>query len=166
MDIFIYILIGVLSRILPHPANFTAVGGLAVFGGSKLPLKKALFITIASMFLADIVIGFHTTMWATYLGMTGAVLIGRMIAQNKSLRHILGASMISSIFFFIITNFGVWMAWQNMYPKTISGLIECYVAAIPFFRNSIIGDLVYTTIFSLSYGIVVSFKFKEVKHLA
>jgi hypothetical protein len=155
MDVLIYILIGVLSRILPHPANFTAVGGLAVFGGLKLPLKKALLVTFFTMLFADIVIGFHSAMWATYLGMIAAVGIGHIFArQSGGLGNSVIAAMISSVFFFIITNFAVWAGWQTMYPRNISGLIECYIAAIPFFRNSILGDIVYTTIFVMIYDLL------------
>ena len=154
MDMIVYILIGIASRFLPHPANFTAVGGLAVFGGSRLPTSKALSITFITMLVSDLFLGFHSAMWATYLGMFLAVVIGKIIAHNGDLINSAKASLLSSVIFYLITNFAVWWGWQTMYPKNISGVLECYIAAIPFFRNSILGDLFYVFMFQLVYGIV------------
>lgn len=73
-------------------------------------------------------------------------LIGLWLKKHKRVGFILGSSLFSSILFFIITNFGVWAPSSNWYPHTLNGLIECYTLAVPFFRNTILGDLGYTVI--------------------
>ena len=78
---------------------------------------------------------------------------------------IFGAAILSSVLFFIVTNFGVWLTGGGwFYPKTLQGLIECYTLAIPFFRNSLAGDLVYTgVLFSLFELSVYSLRLLEKK---
>jgi hypothetical protein len=159
---FFMISIGVLSRLLPHPANMTAVGALALFGGAKFDAKKAVLATLAVMLISDIVIGFHSLMWATYGSMVLAVLIGRWIGRKGKVRRIIGGTLLSSLVFFIITNFAVWAA-TPLYAKTMNGLITCYVMAIPFFRNSLVGDCLYSFLFFWGYeyvhGIVTKNKY-------
>lgn len=157
LDLVVYVFIGVMSRLLPHPANFTAVGGLAVFAGTRLNLGKSIAITILTMFLSDLVLGFHGVMYATYGGMLSAVLIGKLLGRQDWL-GLVRAALLSAVWFFILTNFAVWVGPQTMYPKTGAGLVECYIAALPFFRNSLIGDMVYVSVFGLIYEIVFSGK--------
>jgi hypothetical protein len=160
MEELLIITVGVLSRLLPHPANMTAVGGIALFSGAKFETKKAIFLTLSTMFFSDLVIGFHSLMWATYGGMFLAVIVGTWIGKSPRVSRLLGGVFLSSVIFFIITNFAVWVA-TPLYPKTVSGLIDCYVMALPFFRNSIAGDLVYTVVFYYGFTSAVSF----IKHI-
>ena len=145
METVLLIFIGVLSRLLPHPANMTAIGGVAIYSGAKLDTKKALVITLVSMFFSDVVIGFHSLMWATYGSLIVAVLIGKWISSRANTQRVVGGTLVSSLIFFIITNFAVW-ATTPLYAKTLSGFIDCYIMALPFFRNSLAGDMGYSLI--------------------
>lgn len=154
MDTLILVALGVLSRLSPHPANMTAIGGLALLSGAKFSPVKALAIIFFSMFISDIFKGFHPVMWATYGSLALTIIIGWSIRKSNTIPVVAGATLISSFLFFLITNFAVWVIPGSMYPKTITGLMESYVMALPFFRNSIIGDILYTTIFFVGYELV------------
>jgi hypothetical protein len=152
---FILIAIGVLSRLLPHAPNMTAVGAVAFFSGAKFDSRKAVLATLAIMLISDMCIGFHSLMWATYGSMILAVFMGRWIGQKRGMGRIVGGVFVSSLIFFIITNFTVW-ATTPLYPKTIDGLITCYVMALPFFRNSIVGDMIFSFLFFFGYEYIVA----------
>ncbi len=158
MNIALLIFLGVLSRLVPHPANVTAVGGLAIFSGARLETKKAVVVTMGTMLLSDIVLGFHSVMWATYGSLLLAVLLGKLVQNKRSIGWIVGATLTSSILFYLITNFAVWFIPGSMYPKTLNGLVESYVMALPFFRNSVIGDLGYSIMFFSAYELVMKYK--------
>jgi hypothetical protein len=134
MELLFFIFIGIVSRLLPHPANVTAVGAVAIFTGAKFNTKNAILATLVTMFISDMVIGFHSLMWATYGSMVFAVVVGRWIGRRKKVSRIIGGTLLSSLIFFVITNFAVW-ATTPLYTKTIDGLIACFVMALPFFLN-------------------------------
>lgn len=157
MDTVLLIIIGVISRLAPHPANVTAVGALAVFSGAKYGKTKALVITIGTMFLSDIVLGFHAVMWATYGGFALSVLLANLLLRKQSVIRIAGVSLASSVLFYLVTNFAVWYIPGSMYPKTFAGLMDSYIMALPFFRNSLLGDFSYTAIFFGGYALVKQF---------
>ena len=142
------ILLAVVTRLIPHAPNFSPIGGLALFSGANFKNKFSFLIPILAMIISDIFLGFHKTIPYVYLSFFIIFLIGRSI-KNYKWKSLLSASLISSIIFFIITNFGVWLNF-NMYPKTVDGLIQCYIMGIPFFRNTLISDLFYS--FSFFYG--------------
>jgi hypothetical protein len=130
-----------LARVLPHPVNVTPVAAIALFAGATLPRGfLAFLIPLAAMFVADLIIGFHSTMLFVYAGMVITVALGMLLQNKQRPLNIAGASLVSSVVFFILTNFGVWMM-QDIYPHDASGLLQSYVAALPFFTNSILGDL-------------------------
>lgn len=158
MNALLLIIIGVLSRLVPHPANVTAVGGLAIFSGARLGVKKAMFITIAVMVISDWVLGFHSVMWATYGSMLAAVMLGRYVGKSRSIVRIAGLTLSSSVIFYLMTNFAVWAAPGSMYPHTAVGLFDSYIMALPFFRNSLIGDMCYTAMFFGAYEWVAARK--------
>jgi len=155
MNSILFIIIGVASRLFPHPANFTAVGALALFISARFGIKKSLVAVFITMLIADAVKGFHSVMWATYGSLFLGMIIGRFLKEKKG-SWILGGNLLSSILFFIITNFAVWLTPNFMYAKTFSGLMECYALAIPFFRNSLMADLLYSFIFFGSYDFLIS----------
>jgi hypothetical protein len=158
MDTLLLVIIGVLSRLAPHPANVTAVGALAVFSGSKYNTTKALGITVGTMLVSDAVVGFHAVMWATYGSLAFSVLLARVFLRKQSIIRIAGITLASSIIFYLVTNFAVWVVPGSMYPKTLSGLIESYIMALPFFRNSLIGDISYSAIFFGSYALMKAWR--------
>lgn len=148
------LLIAIAGRLIPHAPNFTPVTAMALFGGATLNNKRLAYILpIVAMFLSDLIIGFHNTMWAVYLAFIATVYIGTKINGNIKPLTVITASVASSALFFIVTNFAVWLG-SNFYPQNIYGLIECYVAAIPFFNNGLLGDLFYSgilfTVFALA----------------
>ena len=145
---------------MPHLPNMTAVGATTLFTGAKFGTKKSIIILFTSMLIVDCVKGLHSVMWATYGSLVLAVIIGGWVGRKQSIVRIVGGTLISSIVFFLITNFAVWLAPNFMYQKTIAGLVECYVMAIPFFRSSLIGDLTYISIFFGGYELVSYLKKK------
>lgn len=161
MEYIIFIIIGVLSRLLPHLPNMTAVGATSLFMGAKYGVKKSIIVLFTTMLIADSVKGLHSVMWATYGSLFLTILIGKFIASKQNTRWIIGGAFLSSVLFFIITNFAVWLAPNFMYEKTISGLLACYTMAIPFFRNSIVGDMVYTALFFGGFELVRLIKYKH-----
>ncbi len=137
------ILAAAFTRLIPHWPNFTAIGAVALFGGAYFNKKYLSFtVPFIALFITDLILGFHSTMWAVYLSFALIVVIGfNLRSQRKPLN--VGVSAVSaSVLFFIITNFAVWLS-SPMYPPTIAGLIESYVLAIPFFHYTLLGDLFY-----------------------
>ena len=153
-----FIIIGAVSRLVPHPPNFAPIAAMALFGGVYLNKKQALTLPIAAMVLSDLFLGFDSVPMrlSVYSSFLLAVFVGFWIKNHKNSKHIIFASLLSSIFFFVITNFAVW-AFTNMYPKNITGIFEAYFYAIPFFRNTILGDLFYSGAFFGGYEFVKKF---------
>jgi hypothetical protein len=159
-EIPVLIFIGILSRLVPHLPNMTPVGALAIFSGTQYGFKKAFMITTITMLVTDLVIGLHGVMWGTYGSLFVAILLSRLIAGHKNIVTIAGVAATSSVVFFIFTNFAVWLLPHSMYPKTAIGLLECYIMALPFFRNSLIGDFFYTAVFFSGLEAVRAIKVK------
>jgi len=133
-----------LTRLLPHPANFSPVAAIALVGGVYFERKTGLVIPLLALLISDIFLGFHATMPFVYGSFIITWLIGIWLKSHKRPLLIIGGVALSSVIFFLITNFGVWLTGGGWYyPKTLSGLIECYIMAIPFFRNSFLGDFIY-----------------------
>ena len=139
-----------LSRIFPHPPNFTPILALAIFGGAFLPNKKtALFLPISTMFLSDLIIGFHSQIYAVYVAIIILSLLGNMI-KTKNIKNLAITGFAGSLIFFMITNFSVWLSGV-LYPLTIDGLLQCYIMAIPFFHNTLISTLLFLGILFFGY---------------
>jgi len=148
------IVFAALLRILPHPPNVTPIAAMALFGGVYLDKKYALVFPLAAMFLADIFLGFHQTMLFVYGSFMLTGLIGIYLRKRKSLSRIFVASISASVLFFLITNFGVWLTGA-LYPKTPAGLLEAYYLGLPFFRNTLLGDLLYMLLLFGGYEAVL-----------
>ena len=138
------ILAAAFSRLLPHPANVAPIAALALVGGVYLDKRYALLVPIAALLITDWIIGFYPILFFVYGSFVAIGFVGLWLKSHKKPLPVFGATLLSSVLFFVVTNFGVWMVGPEMYPKTWGGLMECYVAAIPFFRNTVLGDLVYT----------------------
>jgi hypothetical protein len=140
------ILIAAVLRLVPHPPNFTPIGAMALFSGAYLGRRPLAFAApLGAMLLSDAVLGFYSGMWITYLAVALIVLVGWIALSRVSVLRVAGAALASSIVFFLVSNFGTW-ALSGMYPHTGAGLVGCYVAAIPFFQNTLAGDLFYATL--------------------
>jgi hypothetical protein len=160
--IAIVIFIAALSRILPHPPNFTPIAAIALFGGSCFKNKKMGFIiSLLAMFVSDLIIGFHNTMPYVYVSFILISLIGNQMQSNKKPENIIFYSLISSLLFFMLTNFGVWAS--GGFEAGMNGLLNTYLIAIPFyessvfgsfFLNTILGDLFYCGILFGSFQVV------------
>jgi hypothetical protein len=140
----VLILLAAASRLVPHPYNFSPIDGLALFSGAIFARKKifAFLIPMIALFLGDLILGFHETMVYIYAAVGLMAFLGRRLGENPKVSSILQYSLLSSVLFFAITNFGVWMS-SNLYPHTSAGLGECFIAALPFFHWTVIGDLFF-----------------------
>jgi len=162
------ITLGLAARLLPHPANFTPISAIALFAALYLPRKYSLILPILAMFVSDVFIGFYSLpiMIAVYASFIIMSLIGLLVRKNnhaspagKKILNIFSGTLAGAIIFFLITNFAVW-AFGTMYSHNFSGLLDSYIAAIPFFRNSLLGDLFYCGIMIGGYEFVLSLKTK------
>ena len=133
-------------RLVPHLPNFTPIGAMALFGGAYFGKRWLAFVApIAAMLLSDAIIGFHSGMLFVYASVALIVLLGQLALSRRTVLRVGAAALASSVLFFVITNFGTWLL-SGMYPMTLSGLAACYVAAIPFFQNTVAGDLFYSAL--------------------
>jgi len=147
-----FVFIAILSRLLPHLPNFTAVTATALFAGRHFKNRVLAFaVPLLVMMISDLILGFYTISWFVYASFAAVVFLGQW-SQKMNVLTVLT----SSFAFFIISNFGVWLLG---YPLTLEGFLACYTAAIPFFRNAVLGDL-----FSASI-LYYSFKWVEGRYL-
>ena len=146
------VLLGALSRLLPHPPNFVALGALALFSGARLPRRWAAAVPLAAMALSDLFLDFGTgrkalglvrvTVYATFAAI---VPLGRAAATAARAPRLAALSVAGSLFFFSTSNLAVWVS-GGLYPRTSAGLALCYVAAIPFLWNTLAADLTGTAV--------------------
>jgi hypothetical protein len=142
----ILILAAALSRLIPHPYNFAPITAIALFGGANFSKKAwAFLIPLGALFISDLIIGFYPEMAVVYGTALVIVCMGFWVRKHRSVGSIAGATVAGSIFFFLTTNFAVW-ALQDIYPRTLQGLATCFTMALPFFRNTLTGDLFYTAV--------------------
>lgn len=133
-------------RLVPHPPNFSPIAAMALFGGAYMPKRALAFVApFAALLLSDAVLGFYAGMNFVYFSFALTVLIGWAIASRKTPLTIGAAALASSVLFFVVTNFGMWL-FSGFYPLTGEGLVTCYVAAIPFFQNTLVGDLFFAAL--------------------
>nr|WP_108975476.1 DUF6580 family putative transport protein [Leptospira ryugenii] len=138
------VLVAAASRLLPHPPNFTPILAVSLFAGAYIvPRKWAFLVPVVAMFLSDLVIGLHELLPLVYLCMMLSVFLGSHLGQKPKLTSTFGLSVLSSVFFFFVTNLAVWLT-SGMYSLDWIGFISCFTLALPFFQNSIVGDLFFT----------------------
>jgi hypothetical protein len=140
------VLLAALSRLLPHPTNFTPIAAIALFGGACFAKRwQAFFVPLAALFLGDLVLGFHILMPVVYGSFALEVCLGLWLRRRRKLLPVASAALAGSVMFFVVWNFGFW-ALGGSYPMTPVGLLACYIAGIPFFGNELLGDAVYCTV--------------------
>ena len=149
------VLIGVSLRLLPHPPNFVPIIAIALFAGVYLSKRIAFVLPMIAMIISDIFIGYYqfSLMAAVYGSFLICVILGFWLKKHKKWYTIGGSTILGAVLFFLITNFAVW-ALTPWYAKTFSGLIQCYFMALPFFRNTLLGDLFYVTLFFGAYELI------------
>jgi hypothetical protein len=148
---YLFIVIAVAMRFLPHPFHFTPVGAALLFFGAYRP-RRELWVPVALLAASDVLLnrfvyGYRlqpdqVIIWAWYAAI---VAVGLLLAKRVSPLRVTGAALSASVSFFLLSNFAVWVGY-SMYPKTWEGLTACYVAAIPFFRNTVASDLVFSAV--------------------
>lgn len=140
----ILILAAAMSRLLPHPVNVSPIAAMALAGGVYLDKRFALLAPLVALFVSDLFLGFHNTILFVYGSFALIGILGLWLRSHKKVLPVFGTTVLGSVIFFVLTNFGVWLTGSGLnYPKTLQGLVECYGMAIPFFRNTVVGDLVY-----------------------
>lgn len=160
--LYLYVLAAIVLRVLPHPWNMTPLGAMFLFSGANFRSQRdSLLIPLAALVVSDYAVihflyggkysWFSPYTWAGFL-LVG--IIGWTLRRNSRWTRIALASLAGSAVFFLVSNFGVWAGWK-LYPPTFAGLVDCYVAALPFFRNSVLGDLAYAALMFGSYQLLL-----------
>lgn len=140
------ILVAAVLRLVPHPPNVSPIDAMALFSGAYLGRRILAFVApLGALLLSDLVLGFYHGQATVYFSVALIVMIGITALRQRSALRIGAAAVVSSILFFAITNFGMWL-FSGFYPRTVEGLETCFVAAIPFFQNTLAGDLFYATL--------------------
>jgi hypothetical protein len=162
--IALLIVLAVITRLMPHPFNFTAIGALALFSGSVIPNKKfAFLVPVTAMLIGDAIIGFHASMIPVYICFIATVWIGMTMVKQINVISVPTGSITSSILFFLVTNLPFWYADISLYPLTWQGTIESYTMALPFFANQLAGDLFYSTVLFGVYALLRQRYFASVR---
>ena len=147
----ILLVAAVCARFLPGmPANFSPVGAMGLYAGAFLPLPYAVALSLTGLFLSDAIIGFYNpiAMFFVYGGLASNALIGFVLTRRKASSTplpILSAALLGAVVFFLLSNFGVWLSGE-IYARTLDGLIACYIAAVPFFGNTLASHLVFAAL--------------------
>lgn len=145
--VLIMIFAGAMMRLIPHWPNFTPIAAIALFGGTFLKRKDLAFLVpVAAMLLSDLVIGFHSTMLPVYITFIAIVAMGLVLKSRLTVVNTLTASLSASVVFYLVTNFASWTSGLMPYPMNVAGLMQAYIAGLPFFFNGILGDLFYTSV--------------------
>ncbi|MEZ4884437.1 MAG: DUF6580 family putative transport protein [Chitinophagales bacterium] len=154
-----FVLLAALSRLLPHPPNFTPIGSMALFGAAYFSRKYLAFLVpILAFWVSDLVLNnvvyaeyfesfswFSTDLMWSCVAMALIVVLGRFFLKKVSITTVLGSSLVASIVFFVFSNFGVW-ASGAMYSMDLGGLMAAFAAGIPFFGNTVVGNLFYSAV--------------------
>lgn len=140
------ILAAAATRLLPHPPNMATITAIALFGGAQFTDRRAAFLVpLSALLLSDLVLGFYAEAPVVYASFALVVGIGRLLRRRGSAWPIALAALASSLLFYALTNLAVW-ADGSLYPHTLGGLITCYLAGVPFLKNTVAGDLFYTLV--------------------
>ena len=156
MLVLVLILLAAASRLLPHPPNFAPVAAVGLFAGAMIDRKAAWLVPFAALLASDAFLGFYhpVSMFWNYLGFAACLLLGSgVLARGRSLVRLAGAVLGSAVTFFVLSNFGMWAS--GYYPRTWAGLVECYVAALPFFQNTLASDVLYSAVLFGGYALLM-----------
>ena len=141
-------------RLLPHWPNVSPVAAMALFGGAYFADKRTAFIVpFVALLLSDLLLGLHNSMIFVYAGFALTVAIGFRLNNRVSLVNTSFAVVVSSVSFFLLTNFGAWLT-SGLYAKTAAGLMQAFIAGIPFFQNSLLGNMVYAAVIFGGYALL------------
>ncbi|AFM14328.1 DUF6580 family putative transport protein [Turneriella parva] len=145
-----------ITRFLPHPPNFSPVMAVALFGSAVFANRYIGFtVALLAMVVSDFFLGMHSTLPFVYASMLLAAFLGNLLRENRSVLRIVAITMAGSVLFFVVTNLGVFIM-QDLYAKNLQGLGECFAMALPFFQNSLAGDMVFTAVLFSMHHIFVT----------
>ena len=148
----VLVLAAAFLRLIPHPPNFAPIVAMALFAGAYVPDRRwAIMLPLLAMVLSDMVLGFHTQMWMVYVSLVAVAAVGFLLRGRVRLTTVAFGTVGGSITFFVLSNLAVW-AGSGLYPVTGTGLVACFVAAIPFFQNALAGDLFYAAVLFGGYA--------------
>jgi hypothetical protein len=154
---FLLIIFAISLRLLPHPANFAPVGAVCLFGAMVLPRRVGWWLPLLIMGVSDVFLGFYSSLpftWFSFLAVAG---IGLWLSKWQSWWRVPVGVASGALAFFIISNFGVW-AMSGLYSHSLSGLVQCYGMAIPFFRVSLLSDVCYSAILFGLYAFALHYQ--------
>jgi len=152
MLIIALFIFGLFTRLIPHVPNFTPILAISLFAGAYLNKKYAIWFPITLYIISELIIGINSVILFTGVSILLITLLGWKLRKRVSLKNNLVFALFSAILFYLVTNFGVWaIGW---YPPTLAGLVQCYVAGIPFFRMTLIATLSYVTLLTLAYNAI------------
>ena len=155
----ILILLLIFSRLIPHPPNFTPLIAVAVLSGLLFRnFYLSIFTLLCSMFVSDLIIGFHKNMFFIYVYIIFIGSIFFKLADKINYKNLLIFSFGGAFLFYLLSNFTVWFS-SDVYSKNLKGLLECYILAIPFFSNTITSTLIYSYVF---FVLIKNFNIKNV----
>lgn len=163
-----------LARLIPHMPNFTPVESLTIFGAAYLSKKHwAFIISVIVLYLSDFIINntiarsffpdeqgivwFSSYMWYNFLAMALIVMVSSRIVSKVNIKNVGVSILLASVIFFIITNFGAWANEKSIYSSDFNGLMASFMAGIPFFRNSLLSNIIFTTAIFGTFEIYKSF---------
>jgi hypothetical protein len=159
---YFFIFLGAVLRLLPHPANFAPIAAIALFGGVHLGRRWSLVVPLLALVLSDFFIGFDslTSRITVYGSFIIIGVIGLWLRQHRGFANTLMAAISGSVIFYLITNFAFFYP-PVMYTHNWTGVVSSYINALPFFRNTLLGDLFYTGVFFGAYAFVLHFAQKR-----
>ena len=152
------LILAAFSRLIPHPPNFTALGAMALFGGAYVSSRTlAIILPLAALWISDLILNnlvytefyqgfvlFSSGHIWIYISFIVIVIVGKSTMKNVTMKSVGLSGISASVIFFLLSNFGVWLGGM-MYPLSLSGLITCYIAALPFFGWTLVGNVFYCT---------------------
>lgn len=159
------IFLAAMSRLLPHPPNFTPIGGMALFGAAWFSRRSlAFFVPLAALWFSNLLLDnvlysqyYEGFQWFSnpmvFVSFALISLLGFVNLKKLSLGRLFGSSLLASLIFFLVSNFGSWLEY-GLYPKTWEGLVACYAAGLPFFLNTVAGDLFYVAFLFGSFAYI------------
>ena len=154
-----FIVVAVVARFLPHPTNMTPVLAMSLLAGALLPIRWALSASVIAMLTGDVLLGWSVSNLGGYPALAAAVWLGSWSWKRKSVDLMIASVLGSATIFYVLSNLMVWLT-SGMYAISLSGLIACYVAGIPFYGRDIAGTLAYT-IFLFGTLVVLSLRYRQ-----
>lgn len=147
--VILFVIIGIASRLAPHFPNFAPIAAVALFSGTYFRKRYGWLLPLGIYIISDFIVGMHSVVLFTWGSIVLIYFLGKILQTRKTITNTFIFTLISSVLFFVVTNFGVWlMGW---YPQNLQGLISCYLAALPFFRMSLVSNFSYVVIFFGAY---------------